>query len=241
MDVSNLEESSVCDERKSCWGWIHAVSMLMALALHGMLLYIVASRVKPPLPYESTFTVDVRSEKASPPPEAPRLTAEAQQAAATPPSTLKNQAKAARHQARPEISASEQPLSPAPSVVGEPISVVPTTSETSTEENTPPPAISDAGVAMGGELSFFCPVRPTLIYPHVSRKMGEEGTVILHVEWDQEGQITSSRVQRSSGFRRLDEAALTTIHNWRCNPARQDGVPVRAVAVQPFRFQLHEE
>lgn len=94
---------------------------------------------------------------------------------------------------------------------------------------------------MGSDLAIFCPVRPGPVYPRISRKLGEEGTVILDVEWNQEGRITLARVKKSSGFSRLDQAALAAIDSWRCNPAEQDGVPIRAVAVQLFSFQLQED
>lgn len=97
------------------------------------------------------------------------------------------------------------------------------------------------GVAVGPDLAFFCPVRPAPVYPRTSRKLGEEGTVILNVEWNQEGKITLASVKKSSGFSRLDHAALTAIEKWRCNPAERDGVPVRAVGVQPFSFQLQDD
>lgn len=236
-----LERSSVSDEGKFCWGWIHVVSILTALALHGMLLYVVASQFKKPVPQEKPLTVVVRMGKASPSSESPRLTSGAQQAVTTPPSKPKRLHKSTPPQSERGITTSEIPQSASPSLPDAPLPVIAAASETRTSESSLTPPGLGAGVTVGAELAFFCPLRPAPVYPQVSRKMGEEGTVILHVEWDQEGQITSSRVRTSSGFRRLDEAALAAIHNWRCNPAKQDGLPVRAMAVQAFRFQLQEE
>jgi len=62
--------------------------------------------------------------------------------------------------------------------------------------------------------------------------------VVLRVELDEQGNVSASRVATSSGFARLDEAALAAVKTWRCNPARRDGQPVRAVALQPFKFVL---
>jgi protein TonB len=45
-------------------------------------------------------------------------------------------------------------------------------------------------------------------------------------------------VVNSSGFKRLDEAAMTAVKTWRCNPPVRNGQPVRAVALQPFNFVL---
>lgn len=104
---------------------------------------------------------------------------------------------------------------------------------------TPPAQPKPAGpVTLGGELSVACPERTPLRYPPLSRRMGEEGTVVLRVELDEQGQVGAARVSGSSGFARLDEAALAAVRSWRCNPAMRDGRPVQAVALQPFKFVL---
>jgi len=62
--------------------------------------------------------------------------------------------------------------------------------------------------------------------------------VVLRVELDEQGAVSSARVATPSGFARLDEAALAAVRRWRCTPAQRDGRPVRAVAMQPFKFEL---
>ncbi len=93
-------------------------------------------------------------------------------------------------------------------------------------------------VTLGGELSVACPERTPPRYPHHSRRMGEEGTVVLRVELNEQGSVSAAQVSASSGYARLDEAALIAVRTWRCNPATRHGLPVRAVAVQPFNFVL---
>jgi len=93
-------------------------------------------------------------------------------------------------------------------------------------------------VTLGGELSLACPERTPPLYPPTSRRLGEEGTVVLRVELDEGGRVETARVQTGSGHPRLDEAALTAVRSWRCHPASHDGRPVRAVALQPFKFVL---
>lgn len=51
-------------------------------------------------------------------------------------------------------------------------------------------------------------------------------------------EVVAATVVRSSGFKRLDEAALASLRTWRCNPSQRDGRPSRAVALQPFKFTL---
>jgi protein TonB len=60
----------------------------------------------------------------------------------------------------------------------------------------------------------------------------------LRVELDELGKVSAAWVATSSGFARLDEAALAAVRAWRCTPAQRDGQPVRAVALQPFNFIL---
>ncbi len=93
-------------------------------------------------------------------------------------------------------------------------------------------------VSLGSELSVACPERTPPRYPPASRRIGEEGTVVLRVELDEAGTVAQARVQTSSGHPRLDEAALSAVQAWRCTAAQRDGRPVRAVALQPFKFVL---
>jgi protein TonB len=93
-------------------------------------------------------------------------------------------------------------------------------------------------VTLGEELSVACPERRAPAYPAISRRLGEEGMVVLRVELDQAGSVVHAEVKASSGFARLDEAALTAVKTWRCQPAQRNGQPVRAVALQPFKFVL---
>lgn len=93
-------------------------------------------------------------------------------------------------------------------------------------------------LALGGELSVVCPERRAPGYPPLSRRLGETGKVILRVTLDESGKVAVANVERSSGFLRLDEAALNAVRTWRCTPAQRNGRPVEATALQPFNFVL---
>lgn len=93
-------------------------------------------------------------------------------------------------------------------------------------------------VTLGAELSVSCPERTAPNYPMLSRRMGETGTTVLRVELDEQGHVAAARIATGSGYARLDDAALTAVKAWRCTPARRNGEPVRAVALQPFKFVL---
>ncbi len=65
-------------------------------------------------------------------------------------------------------------------------------------------------------------------YPPTSRRLGEEGSVVLQVLVDTDGKVMDGKVQTSSGFARLDEAALKhALRAWRFTPGTEDGVPVQ--------------
>lgn len=101
-----------------------------------------------------------------------------------------------------------------------------------------PPTRPAGPVTLDAELAVSCPERRAPAYPPLSRRQGEEGKLVLRVELDESGNVSSVRVAASSGFARLDEAALAAVKTWRCTPARRDGLAVRAVALQPFKFVL---
>ncbi len=91
-----------------------------------------------------------------------------------------------------------------------------------------------------GELSVSCPGRTAPAYPAHSLRLGEQGHVMLTVELDETGRVTGASVKNSSGFARLDQAALNAVKTWRCKPALQEGRAVPAVALQPFSFTLED-
>jgi len=95
-----------------------------------------------------------------------------------------------------------------------------------------------APVEMTSDLSVGCPDRMPPGYPSLSRRLGEQGRVVLLVELDAVGRVAAARVKESSGFVRLDEAGLAAVRQWHCNPLSQHGEAVRAVAMQPFNFVL---
>jgi len=85
------------------------------------------------------------------------------------------------------------------------------------------------------DVSYLNNPKPT--YPALSRRMGEQGKVVLRVSVSVEGLPTDVRLEASSGFPRLDDAAIRAVRNWRFTPARQGNKPVSASVLVPVRFQ----
>jgi len=79
---------------------------------------------------------------------------------------------------------------------------------------------------------------PAPRYPTESRRKHEEGTVRLRVVITAEGQVKEIGVARTSGFDRLDKAALDAVRKWKFRPGMQAGVAVEAVGFLNIPFQL---
>ena len=76
-------------------------------------------------------------------------------------------------------------------------------------------------------------------YPIESRRKREQGTVVLTVLLNVDGGVADVGVARSSGFQRLDKAALDAVRRWRWSPTLQGGKPmmVRGIVDIPFVLQ----
>jgi protein TonB len=73
----------------------------------------------------------------------------------------------------------------------------------------------------------------------LSRRLGEQGTVHLHIAIDASGTISAVTVEQSSGSTRLDEAAVTWVRShWRYHPAKIDDRPVASTARAAVVFDL---
>lgn len=79
---------------------------------------------------------------------------------------------------------------------------------------------------------------PAPRYPAVSRRLGEEGRVLLRVEVTEQGSPASVSLHASCGSSRLDQAALEAVRQWRFVPAKRDGRNVNAVVIVPVKFSI---
>jgi len=79
---------------------------------------------------------------------------------------------------------------------------------------------------------------PGPAYPYLSRRAKEQGVVLLKVLVSTDGKAERLQVEESSGFDRLDDAALKTVAKWRFMPATQAGQPREAWVIVPVTFSL---
>ena len=75
-------------------------------------------------------------------------------------------------------------------------------------------------------------------YPRISRRNGEQGTVIVRVFISTQGTPDKAEVRTSSGFARLHQAALEAVQRWRFVPGRRNGTPEAMWFNIPVRFVL---
>ncbi|WP_293748354.1 energy transducer TonB [Limnohabitans sp. Rim8] len=75
-------------------------------------------------------------------------------------------------------------------------------------------------------------------YPSASRRMEEEGTVSLRFLVGVDGKVIQSEIEKSSGFKRLDEAARAGLSKCRFQPATVDGRPEQAWASMKYTWRL---
>jgi periplasmic protein TonB len=75
-------------------------------------------------------------------------------------------------------------------------------------------------------------------YPSASRRLAEEGRVVVHVRVDAAGRAAAWNLVERSGFARLDAAAGCVVRRLEFVPGRHDGTAVEASARLPIVFRL---
>ncbi len=76
-------------------------------------------------------------------------------------------------------------------------------------------------------------------YPAMSQRLGESGRVVVRVLIGTDGRASEARIQRSSGYERLDQVALETARDrWRYVPGTRGGVPEAMWFNVPIHFVL---
>ena len=75
-------------------------------------------------------------------------------------------------------------------------------------------------------------------YPVESRRKHEEGTVLLRLLIGPDGRVAQVSIAQSSGFDRLDQAALQAARGWRWQPMIREGAAVEVRGVMPIPFVL---
>jgi periplasmic protein TonB len=78
-------------------------------------------------------------------------------------------------------------------------------------------------------------------YPAASERLREEGLVTLRLLISENGQVMSGLVDKSSGYKRLDDAALAALSLCKFKPATVDGKPKQDWSTLRYRWELKDD
>ena len=79
---------------------------------------------------------------------------------------------------------------------------------------------------------------PKPSYPAISKRMGEQGKVVLRVLIGTDGTPQKVEVNKSSGYERLARQAQEAVMRWRFVPGKRNGVPEAMWNLVPVNFVL---
>lgn len=96
------------------------------------------------------------------------------------------------------------------------------------------PRVVEAAPRVVSDVAYVKPPSPK--YPNESRRLGEEGMVLLRVVIDESGRANRIEIQRSSGHSRLDDAARAAVQSAVFRPYVENGVARAVLATIPIEF-----
>ena len=189
------------------------------------------------------------------PPEAPPVLVEFMQTQPTPKTSEQPVAKPIPVPPRPQPVTAPAPSpqpQPSPSKVSAPTEVAqaapvaPVSAPTTPTPPAPPapPAPAPAPVVTAPsktEVSIpasYSASNQKPIYPNMSKRLGEQGTVVLRVLVKADGSAGEVEVKSSSSYPRLDQAAVEAVKTWRFNSAKIDGKAIDEWYQVPIPFKL---
>ncbi len=190
--------------------------LIVTVGLHIILIYAlihglarkIVEVVVPPL--ETKIIAEVKPpQPEKPPPPPPKL--------ATPPPPFIPP---------PEVNI-QIPIQQAPTITA----VAPTPPAVALAPTPAPQAVRTAPVVLASSCD-----KPE--YPPAARRANETGTVLLSFLIDASGRVIQSKVERSSGSRRLDDAAREGLGLCKFRPATVDGAPTQAWARIEYVWRL---
>jgi protein TonB len=206
--------------------------LLLAIALHAALLFYPMRMVSGMLKTMPPLRATLKMEQAAPAPVV--------EPAKVPPSPppVASTSRRERPAPKPRTVIAMTPEQAVPSAVfAAPTPVV-----------AQPPAVPVTPVVINPAPATFSPPRfeaaylhnPRPNYPAVSRRLGEEGKVLLRVLVSPDGRAAAVNLEKSSNFERLDEAARQGVAQWRFVPAKRGDEAVEATIIIPLVFRLED-
>lgn len=226
----------------------HFAVLTTVVAAHAAALWLLQHGLQS-RPQDQLITAEVLMEWVTP---APEQAEQPQPAPAAAPKPVRTQP-----QVRPTPTPQQQ-ARPVPSPIVAPVASEPM--DTPVAQASPPPSVNAAEAsattnttASASPAQNSAPAAPKIElpssqadylnnprppYPPLSKRLGEQGRVVLRVRIETDGSASQAEIQRSSGFDRLDQTALQTVLRWRFVPGKRNGVPEAMWFNIPINFVL---
>jgi protein TonB len=100
----------------------------------------------------------------------------------------------------------------------------------------PTPAVTSTPKTITSGVEYIQAPQP--VYPLMSKRMGEQGRVMLRILVNEKGMPDQVQVHTSSGSARLDEAGRQAALRAQFKPHMEDGHAVAVYVIVPLNFQL---
>ena len=140
-----------------------------------------------------------------------------------------------------ETTASSEPAPASAPVVAEPPPAATRSGSSGDSQGAPATgAGGGSGDSVGARFDAGYLKNPAPPYPPQSRRIGEEGKVILRVFVTADGSAQQVEIKASSGSDRLDESAQRTVRRWKFIPAQRGGIAVESWVLVPILFKLEQ-
>ena len=203
--------------------WL-VVALIVALHVAGLAALVALDVVPLPKLRRGPVVVELIPEALAPPPKPARPSAahEVEVPVASPPPII--------------VSTPVVPVATAPAIVVPPPTPGPPAPAAPAVVAAAPPAPPAPVIPPDVDAATGRNIPPD--YPIESRRRREQGTVRLRVVITPDGRVKTIEVARSSGFDRLDQAALRAVRAWLFRPGTQAGVAVEAVGALSIPFRL---
>ena len=228
--------------------WTSSIAFISVLAIHAGAIGLAVWAPSPKteelvlptvqgilIPAPPAETVQTPSAKKTPPPVEP-----------PPPEPKKPKPKPKKPEPKPKPKPKPEPLPKAPPSE----KAITQKEDPPEEESAPPPPPPPVATPTAEENdSMGAPVTPPRedahqlnnprpAYPALSRRLREQGIVLLEILILPDGTVGEVKVKESSGFKRLDDTAVKAVKQWKYTPAKRGNKPIAYWYLQPLEFSL---
>lgn len=226
-------------------GFLFTLVAVFSAHLLPLALYLAAQQnsvtVKPPVLTGVLLSQPASQQTAGPPPEQkPVATAETQpvvkqeiKPAVKP--AAKRELKQTQADKKPAKAAEQAPLTKAAEIkaIAQPVTEP---ANPSAKQDHAAKAVPVSAPVLNATAHYNAPP----VYPQLSRKLREQGTVVLELTVLVNGTVADVIVLQSSGYPRLDQAALSAVQHWRYQAARRGETAIDYRYRQRVAFSLTE-